>query len=111
MDAGEGDAAINNRKKSLSFYTLERLRDELRNAEARVNLREKPAAELRQIVRQGRSASGRPDSPLPLPLNILIHGEMAKLNAACIKGQDNDSLRTLIRKYRADGATPRRRSA
>src|SRR5260370_2825850 len=109
MDAGEGDAAINNRKKSLSFYTLERLRDELRNAEARVNLREKPAAELRQIVRQGRSASGRPDSPLPLPLNILIHGEMVKLNAASIKALDIDSLRTLIRKYGADAVSARLR--
>src|SRR5260370_41304805 len=101
MDAGEGDAAINNRKKSLSFYTLERLRDELRNAEARVNLREKQAAELRQIVRQGRSASGRTDSPLPLPLNILSQRERGKLNDASIKGLDSESLRTLLMKYGA----------
>src|SRR5260370_33420932 len=102
MDAGEGDAAINNRKKSLSFYTLERLPDELRNAEARVNLREKPAAELRQIVRHGRSASSRPDSPLPLPLNMLIHGEMVKLTDARIKGLDSTALRPRTTKYGAD---------
>ena len=105
LDPDEGDFAIKNRKKTLSFYTLERLREELRNAQARENLRDKPAAELRQIVRAGRSVPGLPE----LPRKIIIHGETVKLDAARIKGLDRDSLKTLIRKWGADAVNARLR--
>ena len=105
LDPDEGDFAIKNRKKTLSFYTLERLREELRNAQARENLRDKPAAELRQIVRAGRSVPGLPE----LPPKIVIHGETVKLDASRIKSLDRDSLKTLIRKWGADAVNARLR--
>lgn len=107
MDSGEGDFAIKNRKKSLSFYTLERLREELRNAQARENLREKSAAELRQIVRQGRSVPGYP----ALPREIVRPGtkKPVSLNATYIKGLDRDALKRLIRNYSADAVNARLR--
>ena len=105
LDPDEGDFAIKNRKKTFAFYTLERLREELRNAQARENLRDKPAAELRQIVRAGRSVPGLPE----LPCKIIIHGENVKLDAARIKSLDRDSLKTLIRKWGADAVNARLR--
>jgi len=105
LDPDEGDFAIKNRKKTLSFYTVQRLREELGNAQARENLRDKPAAELRQIVRAGRSVPGLPE----LPRKIIIHGETVKLDAARIKSLDRDSLKTLIRKWGADAVNARLR--
>jgi len=105
----QAPGAVEQRRKLMAFWSLENLRAELVRIESVSNLREKPASELRQIVKQGRSASGRPDSPLPLPLKILIHGEMVKLTSGVIKGLDSDSLRTLIRKYGADAVSQRLR--
>src|SRR5260370_37091506 len=60
MDPAEGEYAIRNRKRSLSFYTLEKLRETLRNAEARAALREKTPDALRQLIRQSRPAPRYP---------------------------------------------------
>ena len=107
MDPDEGDFAIKNRKKTLSFYTLERLREELRNAQARENLRDKPAAELRQIVRQSRSVPGYP----VLPREIVRPGTIkpVPLNASYIKRLDRELLKKLIRMYSADAVNARLR--
>jgi hypothetical protein len=96
---------VRHRRKLMAFWSLENLRKELARIESVTAMQGKSTTELRQIVRQGRSAPGPPE----LPRKILIHGEMVKLNAARIKGLDSDSLRTLIRKYSADAVSARLR--
>lgn len=107
MDSDEGDFAIRNRKKMLSFYTLERLREELRNAEARVNLREKSPADLRQIVKTARSVSGYP----ALPKTIVPPGRVkaVPLDKQYICNLDPESLRKLNRIYSTDAVNARLR--
>lgn len=99
------EGVVENRRKLMAFWSLENLRKELRRIESVANLHEKPASELRQIVRAGRSVPGLPE----LPRKILIHGEMVKLDAARIKRLDRDSLKTLIRKWGPDQVNSRLR--
>lgn len=105
MEIDDGGFSVRNRKKLLSFWTLDKLREELRRVEAVTALQFKTTGQLREIVRQGRSAPGLPE----LPRKIIIHGETVKLDAARIKGLDRDSLKTLIRKWGADAVNARLR--
>ncbi len=105
MDPAEGPYAAKNRAKSLSFLSLERLRGELRNAEARVKLREKTPEELRQIIRQSKPVPGYP----ALPRKIVPPGSVkaVDLDRAYLLRLDAESLRKICRIYSNEAVNAR----
>src|ERR1700687_219322 len=95
---------VRHRSNLLQFWTLEALRKELARLESVQNLQNKPAAELREIVKAARPpVPGYPE----LPGKIFVRGEKVKLDARGIKQLDRETLKRLTRVHGADNINHR----